>query len=585
MTRRFLQILAVAMMALLALASCAPSLPTDGPVGTAEAPAAADYDYARDPVPPQDGMAPDDVLQGFLQAGAGPQNDYEVAREYLTEDAAAEWQPDDRVFVYASDISIINHGDGVMSVEVPVDRHIDGNGSMTRPGSTESITYELEEDDDGEWRITSAPPGKILDAGTFDAVYSEYTLYFYDPQERYAVPDLRWFVNRPGLPAEMASRILAGPAPWLEEGVMSSFGADASMGNPSVPVDEQVATVDLEADVVANASDRDIALMHHQLNMSLSQLSTVRETELTVNGSELDVPEPGDLSEDQQLDIETNPVAEETQVAVQDDTIVRQTGRSTNAVPGLPDISDLGPRFPAVPNDPSELVFSFMDEDLEELYHVRPENEEPELLVESENMTRPSMDNFGWTWTVTHDGDDPTIQAFDHDNPQETASASFSADFLEGTEVTSLRISQDGTRAALIVDDAGVRTLYIASVVRDGSTGAPRGLGGQYQLNAQVEMEEVRWAENDSVVVWQPWEEDEDDDENGPPEASEIQRILLSGVQLDPEESVIGLLNVSVGEGQSNTYIEQEDTGVHTQVGDGWQIEPEMEITDLSYSG
>ncbi|WP_300343798.1 LpqB family beta-propeller domain-containing protein [Nesterenkonia sp.] len=571
---------AVVVMVMLALTGCSPTLPTDGPVGRAEAPPPEDYDYAREPVPPQPGDAPEDIIRGFMQAGAGPQNDYEVARQYLTEEAAQQWSADARTFVYASDPTIQPAEGEAFSVDIEVDRYVDGNGSMSRPGGVETFHFEVEEVD-GEWRISDAPEGKILDTGTFDEVFTDYTLYFYDTQERYAVPDVRWFISRQGLAAEIANRILQGPAPWLEEGVVSAFGPGATMGSPSVPVSELTATVDLDAAAIAGASDRDLALMRHQLNLALSQLSTVRETELTVNGSPLQVPEPGDLPEDEQLDIETQPRAGESQIGVRDGTLVRQTGRATSSITGLPDISDLDPRFPAVPSSPPEPVFAFMDGDLTSLYHVRPDTEEPELLVEAERLTRPSMDNFGWTWTVAHDDGEPTIRAFSYEADSEPARAEITADFLGGREVTSLRISQDGTRAALVVEDAGVRTLFIASVVRDGSTGVPRGLGGHYILNADVPVEEVRWAENDAVMVWEPWDPDEEE----APAPAEVQRINLSGTLSEEEEAVSGLLNVSVGEGQSNIYMEQAGDRVYSRVGEGWQAEDEIDVRDLSYPG
>lgn len=83
------------------------------------------------------------------------------------------------------------------------------------------------------------------------------------------------------------------------------------------------------------------------------------------------------------------------------------------------------------------------------------------------------------------------------------------------------------------------------------------------------------------VVVWQPWDEDEDED----PAQGQVQRIALSGILSEPEEGVTGLLNVSIGEGQPNIYMEQYGEQVYAQVGDRWTRQEEIQVQDLSYSG
>jgi hypothetical protein len=191
------------------------------------------------------------------------------------------------------------------------------------------------------------------------------------------------------------------------------------------------------------------------------------------------------------------------------------------------------------------------------------------------------MDNFGWTWTVTsNDEGSATIRAFSYED-EDASSVVVTADFVEGRQVTSLRISQDGTRAALVLDDAGVRSLYIASVQRDGATGVPWGLEQHQRLHhdEQVELEEVRWSNNDEVLVWRPHESEE-------VETRYMQRINISGASGPPSEGLSGLLNVSVGEGRP-VYFEQEDSGVWQIVGDSNMIQDEIDddVRDLSYSG
>lgn len=580
---RLVRLTALLATAALLLSACAPTLPTSGPVSTAEAPVGEGYDYGPRPVSPQPGAVPDDIIRGFLQAGAGVENDYEVAREYLTEEAAEQWDPGEETLVHQQELTVQASGtDSVYNVHVPVHYRVDDSGSMTRPGDSQNRTFELVEVD-GEWRIGNAPDGKILDLNAFNRVYDDFTLYFYDPQQRYAVPDARWLVSRAGLSTEIVRRMCQGPAPWLAPGVTSAFEEEDCLGTPAVPIEDGVATVDLDPAVTAGASDRDLALMHHQLSLILSQLSSVRSVAITVAGNALEPPAPDELPESERLNIETQPTADDRQIAVQDDALVWQHGNVTSQLTGMPDLAEIEPRFPAVPNGSAGAAIAVMSGDLQELYHVHADADEPELLIESEQLTRPSMDNFGWTWTVAHEDGEPTIRAFSHEDP-EAAPAQFTEDFIGGREVTSLRISQDGTRAALVVDDAGARSLYIASVVRDPATGAPWRLGQHYRLHPdeEVGLEEVRWSDNDEVLVWRPYDPDADE-----VEAGYIQRINLVGAADETEPGAAGLLNVSVGEGLQNIYIEQVDYQFSFLVGNRWEQAHEAEegVRDLSFPG
>ncbi|RJN31816.1 LpqB family beta-propeller domain-containing protein [Nesterenkonia natronophila] len=562
----------------LAVTACTPTLPTDGDVGTAEAPAGSERDSGVVVQSPESGASPEDIIEGFLQAGARPDDDHTVAREYLTEDFVEEWDPWAQTLVYTEgNMSVDASGEAVYNVQLTMDARVDTDGIMARPDEPTSQTFEVEEVD-GEWRISGAPDGKILEVGAFNSAYDEFTLYFYDPQERYAVPDVRWLINLSGQSTELVDLLLRGPAPWLAPGVLSAFDENASLGTPAVPVSEGTATVDLEPSVTAGASDREIALMHNQLSMALTQLSSVREVRVTVGGADVELPE---LPEEQGLQIETQPRALERQIGVQDDELVWQLNTDTSRVAGMPDLSDIEPRFPAVSTEAEGEVIAVMSGDMDELYHVRADAEEPELLVESDHMPRPSMDNFGWTWTVTsNDEGSATIRAFSYED-EDASSVAVTADFVEGRQVTSLRISQDGTRAALILDDAGVRSLYIASVQRDGATGVPWGLEQHQRLHhdEQVELEEVRWSNNDEVLVWRPHDSEE-------VETRYMQRINISGASGPPSEGLSGLLNVSVGEGRP-VYFEQEDSGVWQIVGDSNMIQDEIDddVQDLSYSG
>ncbi|HKH07639.1 MAG TPA: hypothetical protein VKA62_01720, partial [Agromyces sp.] len=75
------------------LAGCA-SIPTSG--GVQQGPARQDQQVDLDVLVdgPQKGATQAQILQGFIDAAASPRNNYQVAREFLTDALAAEWQAD-----------------------------------------------------------------------------------------------------------------------------------------------------------------------------------------------------------------------------------------------------------------------------------------------------------------------------------------------------------------------------------------------------------------------------------------------------------------------------------------------------------
>ncbi len=567
------RLLALMTALMLMLGACSPMLPTDGPVGTSAPDADRGFNYAPQAAPPPPDADPDEIVEGFIRAGAGPQDDYAVARQFMTAEAAREWRPDERTVVYTEDdFPTQFSGENTRNVQLSVESIIDSSGIRTRlpERSTESLDFTLEQVG-SQWRITDAPDGTMLLAGTVDQVFRPHTLYYFDPQLRYAVPDQRWFLNRPGLSSAIVAALLEGPAPYLEPAVVSAFPDGAELERASVPVDEGIAAVDFAAEGITAAEPAERALMQEQLDLALGSLSSVEEVELTVEQRELEIPVEADLPEEDRLDINASPEVGSTQVGILNGELRRQNDQVLLSVANLADISDLDPQDPAVPNDVAN-VFAFLDGDAEELYHLRP-NREPDLVLEEENLTRPSMDNFGWTWVASESGGEAVVHAVAYDESLEPSRAEVSADWLASRSITSLRISQDGARAAMILDDDGERGLYVAGVIRD-AAGAPQGLGQPMRVQTSVELEEVRWRGPDALYVWASSEE----------EPMTPEWVTLTGAnRVDP--ALLGLLNVSVGEGQDIIFAETVDVPFQNLASDAWVANEDIEIRDLAYPG
>ena len=49
---------------------------------------------------PQEGMTPEEIVSGFLNASASSENDFKIAREYLIPELRDTWQPTQQIQVY-----------------------------------------------------------------------------------------------------------------------------------------------------------------------------------------------------------------------------------------------------------------------------------------------------------------------------------------------------------------------------------------------------------------------------------------------------------------------------------------------------
>ena len=111
------------------LTGCA-QLPRSGAIGVGpnvQIESTDDYLYYS-PSLPSPGDSQQQIVTGFLSAGNGPQNDYEVARSYLANNFKSEWSASDEVLVQqgATVFDLIDESNA--RVELQVSATIDANG-------------------------------------------------------------------------------------------------------------------------------------------------------------------------------------------------------------------------------------------------------------------------------------------------------------------------------------------------------------------------------------------------------------------------------------------------------------------------
>lgn len=557
---------AVLMAGLLLVSGCA-QLPQNGPVGTSDPLPGAEnqMNYSFTPAGPVQDASPEEIIRGFLNAGTGIQDDYATAREFLTEEAATSWNPEARTLVYNEAPTVVPSAqDNQYEVQMEVDSVVDERGIMNRmPANTsEAVGFELTEVD-GQWRISQVPGGSMLETAQFRALFASHELYFYDQSYAYAVPDLRWFLNRSGTAADIVGALMDGPAPYLDGAVRTAFQSGSELSRPSVPVSGGQAKVDLTQQTVESADPLNRQRMQQQLELTLDGLNNVSGVEMSVDLNPLDL---GPASEDFEP-AQINPGVGSTQVAVAEGGLVYFEGDATVPVGGLQTEVEGGPVDPAMSLDGTR--FAFLNVDRTRMISAGTDGSQ-QLEVEGENLTRPSFDSSGWIWTVDH-ANGTRIMAIQAAG-QDDASREISAEWLGNRTVMALRISRDGTRAAIVAGEGDSAHLYLAGVIRD-SEGVPRGLGSPVRLEPTVPVSDVNWVSDQKLLVAATSSDS----------SVEAQIIGLDGslVTLRP---LLGMTGFSTGPGDNPIYAETAEA-VHTLAGSTWRSQTGALAHDLAFPG
>ncbi|PNL18266.1 LpqB family beta-propeller domain-containing protein [Micrococcus sp. FDAARGOS_333] len=567
--------LAVLAAASLALSACA-QVPTSSPVGTSPPLAGAEQEQDV-PLyvpagPVRDAEAPE-IIRGFLAAGVGPQDDYAIARQYLTGDASADWDPHRRTVVYSSQPTVTRvDEDGTYLVQVEIDSIVDQNGIRTAVPSGTTEAWELTVTDvDGQRRISAAEDGTMLSGSQFAAIYAPHELYFFDPTFTYAVPDVRWFINRGTTAAAMTRALLAGPVKPLGGAVVSAFpaGSGSQLSRPTVPVTDGVASVDLAASTVDGMDSDGRERLRQQIEMTLEGLSTVESVEVTVDLDPLAVE-----GETDHLDpVEVNPSKGTLQVGVDptNRTLAFFQGLSVTPVGGLRNVSALDPVEPAMNRARTDFVF--LTSDRTQMYRADTEGT-LEQIVSGISLTRPTVDGLDWAWTVDS-GSSSRIRAVPLGDQEDGTAREVSTPWLKSDEtIRALQVGPTGTRAALLVESEGTVSLRVAGVVR-GQDGVPSSLTDPQTLETTVPMRDVFWIDDVTLAVTDYADDAED--------KIEPQVISLDGTRrtLNP---LAGLTGFSGGDSQS--FYAETENGVYLLLGSSWRSqELTRPVRDLAFPG
>ena len=480
---RLRRILAAASV-LLALAGCA-QLPSNGAIGIGpEIQFESDSNYLYySPSSPSEGDAPQQIVSGFLSAGNGPQNDYSVARSFLTTGFQPDWKPSNEVLIQDGVPSFRFIGETQATAEITVSAVIDAHGSyQAQPAGTKRyLNFSLEKQA-GQWRISGAPNLTVLIRPNFSVLFKAYQLYFFDQNHTTLIPDVRWFPSRTSTATHLVQALLEGPKSWMSDALAWDFPQGTSLNLDSVTVADGEARVDLSSQAVG-ASSQQLRYMKAQIKATLLQIPSVTSVILSINNSPQSI---SDLRANIPNAIAASPVT------LDETGIYGSSGQaliSVNSASGslLAEASDF-----AVDNSADNLALLSQGS----LYRVRLNalDKTPKIVDNRVNLLAPEFDSYGYLWSVGSSVSSAWLAV------GAQSSHRISTRNLSSTAVKAFSISPDGARVAVLY--AGTRPGIWIHTVKRNQDGQPLALGTGIKLGTSIGAPmSVQWADAVNLAV------------------------------------------------------------------------------------
>ncbi|MFH8383102.1 LpqB family beta-propeller domain-containing protein [Kitasatospora sp. NPDC018058] len=485
------------------------------------------------PVAPGKGAKPRELLTGFLDAVTADEG-YDTARKYLTESAAASWNPEAGIQVLAS-TTIKEPGQSVSDTDTTASETVTGQMVATvdekhsyllvaGQNNNASSDFTFIREKDGEWRIDKLPPGVIMNETNFRNSFRQVERFFYtapDPSagnggQEVLVADPIYLRRRIDPLTAAAKALVGGPSYWLSPVVRTAFPTGASVDKVSID-DSRVAHVQLGgADLGEPMACRRMAT---QLFYTLADQGKGQVERLELKGqrgsctaSRADSPAtgPGALTG---AVAGTSSVQQYYQRSDNGVLMATDDGRTGDPVHGV-----LGKPQPNPAAQPSALAVSrdgtraaAISADGHQLYSVALSDSAvamPEPVLSSpvkagskdDGLASPSWDGRGDLWVVDRNPQSQRVVMV-----RGNKSYTVPVDGLTGQTVQALRISSDGTRVALVVRSPGVATssLMLGLVEHGGTPEAPAARITDLRRAAPslTDVASVSWAESDQLLV------------------------------------------------------------------------------------
>ncbi len=412
------------------------------------------------PKAPLPGASREEIVLGFVDAASSPVDNYAVARQFLAPNYSDDWDPSQGVFTYSGGQVYTNSSDGgangstVGTLKLSGLATIDAGGTMLpqKPGAPVELRFELAQVN-GEWRITSAPSGVILDRNTFDELWTARQVYFLTPDNR-LVAETRWFLNRATQTTQIIHELLTGPSEQMSASLRTAIPSGTVLTTNSVPVGSNgVAHIDLSSEIL-DVDSATMELIKSQIAASLQSVSSVRSFEILADGLKL---ETGTIAVEPLI-----PIDPRSAVVVSNGVLgVLQTN-------GVKPLDALNQRVMQL--EPNAVTMS-QDQRSAAVrngsgVHWVSESDVVQLDVRP-GLLEPALDLYGYVWSYATSAPGSILVT----KPGQSQEL-LTIPWMGGRTPVAVRVSNNGMRIAALFADGDWSVLVVGSIVR-GADGHP----------------------------------------------------------------------------------------------------------------